>query len=86
MMKLVLAAAVSSFAFAAVAQADEMKACDDATFKMVMTDVEAATDAPADRKAMAMKELDMAKMAMADKKMEECSMHLGMAAEAVMKK
>ena len=84
MLKFVLAATVSSFAFGAVAQADEMKACDDATFKMVMTEVEAATDAPADKKEMAMKELEMAKMAMADSKMDECSMHLGMAAEAVM--
>lgn len=83
MFKTLLTAAACTLALTAAAKADEMKACDDATMKMIMTETEASTDAAA--KEMAMKELEMAKMAMTENKTEECSMHLGMAAEAVMK-
>ena len=82
-MKTLLAtAALAIFAFAGSANAAEMKACDDDTFAMVMKSVEGAKG---DAKEMGMKELDMAKMAMKEKKTEDCSMHLGMAEKATMK-
>ena len=82
-MKTLLAtAALAVFAFAGSANAAEMKACDDDTFAMVMKAVEGAEG---DAKVMGMKELDMAKMAMKEKKAEDCSMHLGMAEKATMK-
>lgn len=86
MFKTLCTAAACGLLLSAAAQADEMKACDEATFKMVMEMVEGATDAPADKKTMAMEELEMAKTAMADSKTDECYMHLGVAADAVMKK
>jgi hypothetical protein len=83
-MKTLLAtAALAIFAFAGSANAAEMKACDDDTFAMVMKAVEGAKG---DAKEMGMKELDMAKMAMKEKKAEDCSMHLGMAEKAAMMK
>lgn len=83
-MKTLLAtAALAIFAFAGSANAAEMKACDDDTFAMVMKAVEGAKG---DAKEMGMKELDMAKMAMTEKKAEDCSMHLGMAEKAAMMK
>ena len=82
-MKTLLAtAALAIFAFAGSANAAEMKACDDDTFAMVMKAVEGAKG---DAKEMGMKELEMAKTAMKDKKAEDCSMHLGMAEKATMK-
>jgi hypothetical protein len=83
-MKTLLAtAALAIFAFAGSANAAEMKACDDDTFAMVMKAVDGAKG---DAKEMGMKELDMAKMAMKEKKAEDCSMHLGMAEKAAMMK
>lgn len=72
-------------AFAATAQAQEMKACDAETFAMVTTMVEEAKDVAADKKEMAMADLEKAKMAMTESKTEDCSKFLGMAADAVMK-
>lgn len=86
MIKTLCTAAAFGLFLTAGAQADEMKACDDATMMMVTEMVEETADASAETKAMAMEELEMAKTAMADSKMEECSMHLGMAADAMMKK
>jgi hypothetical protein len=84
-MKTLLAtAALAIFAFAGSANAAEMKmACDDASFAMVMKSVDGAKG---DAKEMGMKELDMAKMAMTEKKADDCMMHLEMADKAVMKK
>jgi hypothetical protein len=83
-MKTLLAtAALAIFAFAGSANAAEMKACDDNTFAMVMKAVDGAKG---DAKEMGMKELDMAKMAMKEKKAEDCSMHLDMAEKAAMMK
>ncbi len=86
MFKTLFTAAACGVFLTAAALADEMKACDDATMMMVTEMVEGATDATEESKMMAMEELEMAKAAMADNKMEECSTHLGMAAEAVMMK
>ncbi|MGB8817441.1 MAG: hypothetical protein WCC66_05915 [Rhizobiaceae bacterium] len=83
MIKTLIAAAALSFVFAGVAGAAEMKECNDETFAMVMKAVEGAEG---DAKTMGMKELDMAKEAMGAKNNEECGKHLGMAAEATMKK
>ena len=84
-MKTLLAtAAFALFAFAGSANAAEMKmACDDASFEMVMKAVDGAKG---DAKEMGMKELDMAKMAMKEKKADDCMMHLEMADKAVMMK
>lgn len=68
-------------AFAGMAFAVEPIACDEAAFAMVMAEVEGAT--AADKKALAMQELEMAKTALTQDKPAECSMHLGMASEAV---
>ncbi len=83
MSKVLFAATALFLVSAGLSFAAEMKACDDATSAMVMKEVEAAEG---DSKMMGMKEMEMATMAMKEGKMEECSKHLGMAAEAVMKK
>jgi hypothetical protein len=83
MLKTLIAAAAITVAFSGASFAAEAKACDDATFAMVMKEVEGAKG---EAKEMGMKELEMAKMSMTEKKTEDCGMHLGMAAEAVMKK
>lgn len=83
MLKTLIAAAAISVAFSGASFAAESKTCDDATFAMVMKEVEGAKG---DAKEMGMKELEMAKMSMKEKKADDCGMHLGMAAEAVMKK
>jgi hypothetical protein len=82
MIKFVLAAVVSTVAFAGIANAEEMKACDEATMTMVMKEVEAA---PADKKEMAMTEFNMAKEKMAGGMAEDCSKHLTAASKASMK-
>lgn len=83
MLKTLFAAAAITVAFSGASFAAEAKACDDATFAMVMKEVEGAKG---DAKEMGMKELEMAKTAMGEKKADDCGMHLGMASEAVMKK
>ena len=83
MKTLLTTAAFAIFAFAGSANAAEMKACDDATFAMVMKAVEGAKG---DAKTMGMKELDMAKEAMAAKDDKMCGEHLGMAEKAAMMK
>jgi hypothetical protein len=54
--------------------------CDEATMTKMQSDMDAMSD-PAMKmnKDMAMKQMDMAKMSMKDKKMEDCSAQLGMA-------
>jgi hypothetical protein len=84
MKTLLTTAALIVFAFAGSANAAEMKmACDDASFAMVMKAVDGAKG---DAKVMGMKELDMAKMAMKEKKNDDCMMHLDMADKEAMKK
>jgi hypothetical protein len=75
MLKTLFAAAAITVAFSGVSFAAEMKACDDATMKMVMETVDKAEG----------EAKDMAKEAMGMKEMEKCSEHLGMAEKEAMK-
>ena len=84
-----LTAAAMGFALIAPGptHAMDMMKCDDASMMKMQTDMDAMND-PAMKmnKDMAMKEMDMAKMAMKDKKMDECSTHLTMANMSMMMK
>jgi hypothetical protein len=71
-----LAACLMSAAFAVPAFADDMMKCDDAA---VMKAEDHAKMMSGETMTMAMKEVDMAKMAMKDGKAGDCSMHLGKA-------
>jgi hypothetical protein len=54
--------------------------CDDASMMTMQTNMDAMNDpAMKANKDMAMKQMDMAKTAMKDNKMDDCSMHMGMA-------
>ena len=82
MIKNLLLATAATLFYSSAAFSQEMKACDDKTFEMVMMEVEKA---PADKKEMAMMELNMAKEKMAAKMTKECSDHLEKASKASMK-
>ena len=87
MMKTMIVAAALGMAMSAPAFADEMMKCDDASMMKVKTDMDAMSGTMMkDQKDMAMKEMDMAKEAMAANKMDECSMHLEKASKEMMKK
>ena len=75
----VLALALSAPAFAQ----DAMMKCDDAMMMKMQTEMDAMTDA--DKKKMAMEHMDMAKTAMKDNKMDDCTMHMGNASKTMMK-
>jgi predicted outer membrane protein len=81
------AAAVLAFASTAAYSAEEKMACDDATV-MKMEEAAMAMKDPAMKESMemAMKEVETAKMAMKEGKTDDCSMHLGEAMKATMKK
>jgi len=87
MLKLMCAAAVLAVAGSAPAFAEDMMACDDASI-MKAEEMAMAMTEPAQKESMemAMKEVEMAKMAMKDGKMDECSEHLGAASKATMMK
>lgn len=78
MFKTVFTVAVLAFGIAAPAFAADMVMCDDAH---IMKAEDAAKKASGDKMDMAMKDVDAAKMAMKDGKMDDCKMHL----EKVMK-
>ncbi len=80
MTKLFLGAALAALVLAAPANAAMHMKCDDASMMKMQTAMEAMSD-PAMKmnKDMAMKQMDMAKTAMKGKKMDDCSMHMGMA-------
>lgn len=78
MFKMVLTVAVLAVGAAAPAFADDMMMCDDAH---MMKAEESAKKATGDKMTMVMKDVDAAKMAMKDGKMDDCKMHL----EKVMK-
>lgn len=74
MIKPLFAAAILGLALPALASAAETAKCDDAS---MMTMDEAMKTATMKKEVdMAVKEVDMAKMAMRDGKMDECSTHL----------
>ena len=87
MMKSLIVATIAGFALIAPAHADEMMKCDDASMMKMQNEMDAMTDpAMKEHKEMAMKEMDMAKMAMKDGKMEDCTMHMGEAGKQMMTK
>jgi len=71
-------------AFAAPSFADDMMKCDEASMMKVEHDAMAVTDKG--EMEAAMKEVDMAKAAMKDGKMDDCAMHLDGAMKAGMMK
>jgi hypothetical protein len=75
MIKLLLSAAVFGLFLAAPANAMEAMKCDDASMMKMQTDM----DAMGDPAMKANKQMGMAKTAMKDNKMDDCSMHMGMA-------
>lgn len=84
MMKLLLSAAVCGLFLAAPANAMEAMKCDDAAMTKMKTDMDAMTDPAMKRnKDIAMKHMDMASAAMKDKRMDDCSMQLGMASKSM---
>jgi hypothetical protein len=84
-MKTILSALALTAILASPAFADEKLMCDDASMMKVemMMKEHAGDKAKAD---MAMKENEMAVMSKKDGKMDDCAMHLNMAAEELMKK
>lgn len=87
MLKVLILAAATALALPATASAQAMMACDDATIMKTEEMAKAMTD-PAQKQSMemAMKEIDMAKMAMKDGKADDCAMHLDAATKATMAK
>ena len=80
MMKILLSTAVIVLFLTAPASAMDAMKCDDASMMKMKTDMDAMSDpAMKANKDMAMKHMDMANAAMKDKKMEDCSMQMGMA-------
>ena len=78
MLKSLAAAGLFCIALTAPAFAEEMMMCDDASMMKMDEMMKADTD-PAMKNdvEMAMKEMDMAKSAMKDSKMDECNAHMG---------
>ncbi len=77
MLRSLIAAGLLGLAMAAPAHAAEMAKCDDASMMKMDDAIKADTDPMMkDATDMAMKEMDMAKTAMKDGKMDDCSMHL----------
>ena len=80
MTKLLLSAALIVLFLAAPANAMEAMKCDEASMITMQTNMDAMND-PAMKasKDMAKNQMDMAKTAMKNNKMDDCSMHMGMA-------
>ena len=57
--------------------------CDDASMMQMQADMDANTMATKDQKDMAMKEMMMAKDSMKSNKLDDCSMHMGKAMDAM---
>ena len=80
MTKLFLSAALATLFLSAPATAAMHMICDDASMMKMQAEMDAMSDpAMTANKAMAMKQMEMAKTAMKGKKMDDCSMHMGMA-------
>ncbi len=79
-MKLLISAAVLGLILSAPANAMDPMKCDDASMMKMQAEMDAMSDpAMKANKDMAMKHMDMAKTAMKDNKMDDCSMQMGMA-------
>ncbi len=87
MTKLLFSAALVVVFLTAPANAAMHMKCDDASMMKMQTDMDAMSD-PAMKvnKDMAMKQMEMAKTAMKNNKMDDCSMHMGMADKGMMMK
>ena len=80
MTKLLLSAALVVLFLVAPASAMEAMKCDDASMMTMQTNMDAMNDpAMKANKDMAMKQMDMAKTSMKENKLDDCSMHMGMA-------
>lgn len=87
MLRRILIAGVLGLGLTTYASAQEMMKCDDASMMKMQTEMDAMTDpAMAQQKDMAMKEMEMAKEAMAANKTDECTMHMENASKEMMKK
>lgn len=84
MNKFALAFSIAAVLSATPAFAADKLACDDAGMKAVEMMLKEKMEMKADT-TMAMKENEMAAMAMKEGKTEDCAMHLNMAQEALMK-
>jgi hypothetical protein len=80
MTKLFCTSALAIILLSAPANAAMHMKCDDASMMKMQTDMDAMTD-PAMKmnKDMAIKQMGMARAAMKNSKMDDCSMHMGMA-------
>ena len=80
MPKFLISAALMLLFLSAPANAMEAMKCDDASMMKMQTNMDAMNDpAMKANKDMAMKQMDMAKTSMKDNKLDDCSMHMGMA-------
>ena len=80
MTKFLLSTALATFFLAAPANAAMHMKCDDASMMKMQTEMNAMNDpAMAANKKMAMTQMEKAKAAMKDNKMDDCSMHMDMA-------
>ncbi len=87
MLRRILTAGVLGLGLTNYASAQEMMKCDDESMMKMQTEMDAMTDpAMAQQKDMAMKEMAMAKEAMAANKTDECTMHMENASKEMMKK
>ena len=85
MLRVILIAAAAGLGLASHAAAMDMK-CDEATMMKMQTEMDAITDpAKMQQKERAMKEVAMAKDAMAANKTDECVMHMDAAHKEMMK-
>ena len=86
MIKTIAAATLFTLALGTSAYAMDPMKCDDDSMMKMQTEMDAMTDPMMkDQKEMAMKEMDMAKMAMKDGKTDDCMMHMGEASKQMMK-
>ena len=80
MPKFIMSTAMIVFILSAPAYAVEHMKCDDASMMKMQTNMDAMNDpAMKANKDMAMKQMDMAKSSMKENKLDDCSMHMGMA-------
>ena len=80
MPKFLISAALIVLFLSAPAYAVEHMKCDDASMMKMQTNMDAMNDpAMKANKDMAMKQMDMAKSSMKENKLDDCSMHMGMA-------
>lgn len=82
MKNLLIAAVLSGLGLALPAQAAEMAMCDEATMMKAEEAIKMESDKG--KMEMAMKEFDMAKMAMKGNKTDDCSKHLSKVMKDVM--